>query len=51
MRRRKLKKEALEMRPIEEWNNFFKNLSPNDGRWMGIWEEPMPDDSTESTLK
>ena len=51
MRRRKLKKEALEMRPIEEWNNFFKNLSPNDGRWMGIWEEPMPGDSTESTLK
>ena len=51
MRRRKLKKEQLEMRPITEWNDFFINLSPNDGRWMGIWEEPMPDSNTESTLK
>ncbi|MBX8484653.1 hypothetical protein [Pseudomonas cichorii] len=51
MRRRKLKKEQLEMRPIDEWNNFFTNLSPNDGRWMDLWEEPMPDSNTGSTLK
>ncbi|MEE4083518.1 hypothetical protein [Pseudomonas viridiflava] len=51
MRRRKQNKEQLEMRPIEEWNKFFINLSPNDGRWMGIWEEPMPEPDTESTLK
>ncbi|MCD5990463.1 hypothetical protein KDX30_21520 [Pseudomonas sp. CDFA 553] len=51
MRRRKENKEQLEMRPIEGWNNFFVNFSPNDGRWMGIWEEPMPEPVTESTLK
>jgi len=47
MRRRKLKKEQLEVRPVEEWNEFFTNLSPNEGRWMGIWDEPMPDFATE----
>lgn len=43
MRRRKLNKDRLEMRPLEEWNDFFIRLDPSDGRWMEMWGEPMPD--------
>lgn len=32
-------------------DEFFTNLSANEGRWMGIWDKPMPDFATESTLK
>lgn len=32
-------------------NEFFTTLSANEGGWMAIWDEPMPDFATESTLK
>ncbi|MBU6956149.1 hypothetical protein KRR23_00100 [Pseudomonas sp. CVAP len=50
LRRRKLNKERLEMRPLQEWNDFFLKLDPSEGR-SGILMEPMPDAQSEPSLK
>lgn len=43
LKRRKQNKEKLELHPIAEWNEFFRNLDPSAERWMWSWQEPMPD--------
>lgn len=50
LRRKKLNKPQLEFRTIKEWNNFFLNFDPNDGR-SRIWFEPMPDADNEPVQK
>lgn len=50
LRRRKLKKDNLEMRPLQEWNDFFLNLDPSEGR-SSFLLEPMPDTQGESAPK
>lgn len=43
----KIKKDHLDMRPIEEWNDFFLRLNPNDKRWRSICFESLPETQNE----
>lgn len=47
LRRKRLKKDHLDMRPIEEWNDFFLRLDPNDKRWRSIYFESLPETQNE----
>lgn len=51
LRRKKLEKDHLDMRPIIEWNDFFLKLSPNDERWKYIYFESLPDAQNEPAAK
>jgi len=51
LRRKKLNKNRLDMRPITEWNDFFLKLNPNDERWKYIYLESLPDAQNEPAVK
>lgn len=51
LRRKKLSKDRLDMRPITEWNDFFLTLNPNDERWKYIYFESFPDAQNEPAVK
>lgn len=51
LRRKKLNKDRLDLRPIAEWNDFFLKLNPNDERWKYVYFESLPDAQNEPTAK